>query len=174
MPTQDKINVVTELKEQIENHQVAVLTQFIGIDADQATKLRSNLRDQDVEFKVYKNTLAKRALDDLGFSEAVAFMEGPTAWAFSNDPVAAPKVLKDFRKESDSIVMSGGILDGAIISKDQLDALASLPTRDVLLAQLVGTIAAPLRNMVGVLIAVPRNLVNVLDLIKKQKEEATA
>ena len=136
--------------------------------------MRSKLRAENVEYKVFKNTLAKRALDDLGLSDAVEFMDGPTAWAFCDDPVAPAKVLKDFGKEAAFVVMSGGILDGKVISGDQLDALASLPSRDVLLAQVVGTIAAPLRNLVGTLNAVPRNFVNVLDQIKKQKEEAAA
>lgn len=174
MPTQEKLDTVAELKERIEGSQIAVISKYIGIDADQATTLRAKLRAENVEYKVFKNTLAKRALDDLDLSDAVEFMDGPTAWAFCDDPVAPAKVLKDFGKEAEFVVMSGGILDGKVISSDQLDALASLPSRDVLLAQVVGTIAAPLRNLVGTLNAVPRNFVNVLDQIRKQKEEEAA
>jgi large subunit ribosomal protein L10 len=172
LPKPAKIEQVAEVKERIEQNQIAVLTKYVGINAEEVTDLRRKLREQGVSMKVYKNRLAKLALDELGLSEAVSFMEGPTAWAFSEDPVAPAKVLKDFGKEVPVVEMRGGILEGKIVSKDQLEALASLPGREVLLAQLVGTVAAPLRNLVGVLSAPTRNLVNVLDQVKKQKEEA--
>jgi large subunit ribosomal protein L10 len=174
LPTAEKEAIVDELKQSIEKSAVVVLTQYVGINADQVTDLRRKLREQNVEYKVFKNTLAKRALDDLGFSECVAHMEGPTAWAFCEDPVAPAKILKNFGKEVKFVQMTGGILDGKVISTAELDVLANLPSREQLLAQVVGTIAAPLRNLVGVLSATPRNLVNVLDQIKKQKEEGAA
>ena len=174
MPKPEKIETVAELKERIESNAVAIAAQYKGINVEQVTELRGKLRDLNVEFKVYKNTLVRRALDDLGLSEAAQFLEGPTAWAFSNDPLAPAKALKEFSKTVKAIAMSGGILEGKVVSKDALDALAALPSRDVLLAQTVGTIAAPLRNFVGVLSALPRNLVNVLDQIRKQQEEAAA
>ena len=101
-------------------------------------------------------------------------MVGPTAWAFASDPVTPAKILKEFSKDVDAIKMQGGILDGKPIDAETLVTLAQLPSRDQLLAQLVGTVAAPMRNLVGVLSAVPRNFVNVLDQIRKQKEEAEA
>ncbi len=174
MAKQEKIDAVSELKERIEGSQIVVLSKYIGINADQATDLRRKLRDSSVEFKVFKNTLAKRALDELELSDASPFMDGPTAWAFSNDPVAPAKVLKDFGKDAPMVEMTGGILEGKVVSKDQLNALASLPSREVLLSQVVGTIAAPLRNFVSTLNALPTNLVNALDQIKKQKEESGA
>lgn len=174
MATPEKEAIVQELKEQIEGHAITILSQYQGINVEQVTELRNKLRAENVTFKVYKNTLAKRALDELGFSDAVEFMEGPTVWAFCEDPVAPAKVLKDFAKGVNAIVMRGGILDGKTVGSDQLRALADLPSRDQLLAQVVGTIAMPLRNLVGALSAVPRNLVNVLDQVRKQKEEAEA
>ncbi|MBM3290070.1 MAG: 50S ribosomal protein L10 [Candidatus Hydrogenedentes bacterium] len=174
MATQEKIESVAELKTQLQGHQLAVITKYIGINADQVSRLRKQLRDKQVEYKVYKNTLAKRALDELELGGAAAFMSGPTAWAFSNDPVSPSKILKDFGKEAPQVEMLGGILDGKIITKLQLEALASLPPREVLLAQIVGTIAAPIRNAVSAINAVPNGLVNVLDQIRKQKEEAAA
>jgi len=174
LATQEKIESVAELKTQLQGHQLAVITKYIGINADQVSRLRKQLRDKQVEYKVYKNTLAKRALDELELGGAAAFMSGPTAWAFSNDPVSPSKILKDFGKEAPQVEMLGGILDGKIITKLQLEALASLPPREVLLAQIVGTIAAPIRNAVSAINAVPNGLVNVLDQIRKQKEEAAA
>jgi len=174
LPKPEKLEAVAELKERIQNSQICVMTKYVGINAEQSTQLRSKLRGQGVQYKVYKNTLASRVLDELGHGEAKSFMEGPTGWAFSADPVAPSKVLKDFNKEVPKVEMLGGILEGRVISRVQLNALADLPSREVLLAQVVGAIAAPLSSFVGVLNALPRNLVNVLDQIRKQKEESGA
>ncbi len=172
MPKQEKIDAVAEIKERIEQSEVAILTKYVGINVENVTELRKRLREQNVSLKVYKNTLAKIALDELGLSAVAPMMEGPTAWAFSDDPVAPAKALKAFAKEAPVVAMSGGILQGKVVTAQELTALADLPPREALLAQVVGTIAAPLRNCVGVLNALPRNLVNVLDQVRKQKEEA--
>lgn len=171
MAKAEKIEAVAEIKERIQESQIAILTKYIGMNAGQATELRAKLREGDVRFKVFKNTLAKRALDELDLSDASKFLDGPIAWAFSDDPVAPAKLLAEFGKEVPVVQMNGGILEGKIVSLEQLKALAELPPQEVLLAQVVGTIAAPLRNLVGVLNALPRNLVNVLDQVRKQKEE---
>ena len=170
MAKPEKIDAVAEIKERIEGSEIVILTKYIGMKAGQATELRARLRDANVKFKVFKNTLAKRALDELELSGAAQFLDGPIAWAFADDPVAPAKLLAEFGKDVPVVQMNGGILEGKIISLEQLKALAELPPRDALLAQVVGTIVAPLRNIVGVLNAVPRNLVNVLDQIRKQKE----
>jgi large subunit ribosomal protein L10 len=169
-----KIEAVEEFKERLQKSNIAIATQYVGINVAAVTELRRRLRDEKVTFKVYKNTLAKRALDEMELSGAADFMQGPTAWAFCKDVVAPARVLKEFAKDVPTVIMTGGILDGKLVKQQQLDALASLPSRDVLLGQVVGTIAAPLRDLVGVLSALPRNLVNALDQIKKQKEEQQA
>jgi large subunit ribosomal protein L10 len=174
MARPDKVEAVDEIKSRIEGSSVAIVTQYQGITVEQVTDLRSKLRSEGVTFKVYKNTLAKRALDDMGLSDAVAYMEGPIAWAFCEDPVAPAKILKKFSESVPAIVMRGGILDGKPVSSDQLSSLADLPSQDQLRAQLVGTLAMPLRNFVGALSAVPRNLAGVLEQVRKQKEEAEA
>ena len=170
----DKVESVAELKDRIRGSQITVLSKYQGINVEQATELRRRLRAQAVHFKVFKNTLARRALDELGLSRAAALMEGPTAWAFCDDPVVPPKVLKEYAKEAPFVQMNGGILEGEVITRAQLDSLAELPPQNVLLGRVVGTICAPLRKLVGTLNALPRNLVNVLDQIKKQKEGAGA
>jgi large subunit ribosomal protein L10 len=167
----EKVAAVTEIKERIESSKIAIMTQYVGINVEQVTDLRKRLRDADVGYKVYKNNLAKRALEELELGDAASHMDGPTAWTFSEDPVAPAKILKEFSSEVNFVAMCGGVLDGKVVSKEQLEVLASLPSRDQLLAQVVGTIAAPLRNFVGTLNALPRNFVNVLDQIKKQKAE---
>ncbi len=174
MPKPEKIEAVAELKERLQSHTVAIATQYKGVTVEQVTELRRRLRAEGVEFKVYKNTLVLRALEELGIKGGAGLMEGPTAWAFSKDPVVPAKILRDFAKDVKVVAMNGGILEGRVISKAQAEALASLPPREVILAMVVGTIAAPLRNLLGVLNAVPRNLVNVLDQIRKQQEQAAA
>ena len=174
MPNPKKIEVVDAFKKLVEDSEITVATKYIGINAEQATTLRERLREAQVEFKVFKNTLVKRALDDLELSDAVPFMDGPTAWAFCSDPVVPAKTLKEFGKEVPFVEMTGAILDGQILDKAELDSLAALPSRDALVAQVVGTIAAPLRNLVGVLSAPARDLANVLEQIRKQQEEAQA
>jgi len=170
----EKVKIVAELKDRIADSEIVILTRYIGINVEQVTELRKRLREQGVVFKVYKNTLAKLALDELGLSDAVTYLEGPTAWAFSDDPVTPAKILKEFAKGAKMVGMNGGIFNGKVVSEEELDALAVLPPRDVLLALVVWTVAAPLRNLVGTLNALPRNLVSVLDEIRKQKEQQEA
>lgn len=171
MKKTEKEASVQSFREELDGAQIAIVTQYQGITVEQVTRLRTRLREKGVTFRVYKNTLAKRALDERGLGAVAKFMQGPTAWAFSKDPAGSAKVLKEFSKEVDKVAMRGGILDGTAITSDQLKALAELPPREVLLAQLVGTFAAPIRKFLGTLEAVPRNFVNVLDQVKKQKEE---
>jgi large subunit ribosomal protein L10 len=174
LPKQEKIEQVAEIREKLENCRIAIVSQYQGLNVAQATDLRRKLREADVDYKVYKNTLARRALQEMDLEGAVDFMEGPTAWAFCEDPVLPAKILKEFAKTSEKIAMSGAILNGEILTRERLQALADLPSREQLLAQTVGTIAAPLRNFAGVLSAVPRNMVNVLDQIRRKKEEEGA
>lgn len=169
------MNVVAEFRERLEQNKIAIMSQYVGINVARVTELRRQLREAGVEYKVYKNTLAKRALDEIGAGAAAELMTGPTAWAFSDDPVLPAKLLRDFGKTAKMVTMSGGVLDGKVIDGAQVAALADLPSREQLLAQVVGTIAAPLRNLAGTLNALPRNLANVIDQIREQKEkEASA
>lgn len=169
MAKPEKIASVAEIKERIESNEIAIASTYVGINVSLVTELRKSLRDAGVEYKVYKNTLARRALRELDLESAADCMEGPMAWAFSSDPVAPAKILKEFAKKSKKVTMVGGVLGGKAVTAEQLTALASLPSREQLLGQVVGTIAAPLSNLVGVLNAMPRNLVNVIDQIQKQK-----
>ena len=130
MPNPEKEKVIEELKDRIQNHEIAIMTHYVGINVEDVTALRKKLRAEDIQFKVYKNTLAKRALDELDLSDAAAFIEGPTAWAFSNDPVAPAKILKEFAKQAPVVGMDGGVYAGKAITKEQLAALADLPSRE--------------------------------------------
>jgi len=174
LPREEKIRTVAEFKERVLSHAVSVATGFQGLTAGEATDLRKRLRQAQVQFTVFKNTLVRLALNELGLSDATRFLEGPTAWAFSRDPYVVAKVLREYSKEVDKVAMRGGVLDGRVINAAQLEALATLPPRDVLLSQVVGCLALPIRNLLGVLSAPCRNLVHVLDQIRKQTEEKAA
>ncbi|HOK09987.1 MAG TPA: 50S ribosomal protein L10 [Candidatus Hydrogenedens sp.] len=172
MPTKEKIESVNEIRERLESNKIAIMTQYMGINVAQVTELRKKLRDAGIQYKVYKNNLARIALREIGAESAADFMNGPTAWAFCNDPVAPAKILKEFSKEVPFVQIVGGVMEGKVLTKEQVISLATLPPREVLLAQAVGTISAPLRNLVTVLNAIPTSLVNVINQIKKKKEEA--
>jgi len=172
LPTKEKIESVNEIRERLESNKIAIMTQYMGINVAQVTELRKKLRDAGIQYKVYKNNLARIALREIGAESAADFMNGPTAWAFCNDPVAPAKILKEFSKEVPFVQIVGGVMEGKVLTKEQVISLATLPPREVLLAQAVGTISAPLRNLVTVLNAIPTSLVNVINQIKKKKEEA--
>lgn len=172
MARPEKEAAVAELKANIENSTVAIMTNYQGITVAEVTALRAQLRADNVTFKVYKNTLAALALGELGLSEACAYIEGPTVWAFCEDPVTPARILKKFSKDVEAIRMRGGVLEGKPVDEEVLNRLADLPSRDQLIAQVVGTMAMPLRNLVGTLSAVPRSMVNVIEAIRKKQEEA--
>lgn len=174
MARPEKEAAVQELKDNIEKCTVAIMSKYQGVTVAEVTELRAKLRESNITFKVYKNTLAKRALDELELSDAVLYMDGPTVWAFSEDPVAPAKILKEFAKDVEAVKMQGGILEGRTVDASMLDSLADLPSQEQLLAQVVGTIAMPLRKFLGTLEAVPRNMVNVIEAIRKKQEEEGA
>lgn len=166
---------VAEIGEKIDRAQAAILVDYRGLNVDAMTKLRRSLRSAGVELKVYKNTLTRIALharDQTGLDEA---LQGPTAIAFGyDDPVAPAKLLVEFAKEYDQLEFKAGLVDGRVIGVDDIKALAALPSREELIAKLVGSLSSPLRGLVNVLSGPPRNLVYVLEAIRKQKEEQAA
>ena len=174
LPKPEKESAVAEFKQRLQENEVAVISKYVGITVAQVTELRRKMRESGIEYKVYKNTLAAIALKEMGLEAAAKYMDGPTAWAFSKDPAAPAKILKDFSKLVDKVAMCGGVVSGKVVGPDSMKALADLPSVDQLRAQVVGVIAMPLRNLVGALSALPRDLANVVDQIRKQKEEGAA
>ncbi len=174
MARPEKEEAVAEMVARLKDCSIAIASQYQGITVEQVTQLRSKMRAQKIHFKVYKNTLATRALRELNLEEAAKYMDGPTIWAFSKDAAAPAKILKEFSKDVDKVKINGGILDGKPVDAKMLEAIADLPSREQLLGQLVGVLAAPLQNFVGVMSAVPRNFVGVIDAIKRQKEGGAA
>ncbi|HHW98752.1 MAG TPA: 50S ribosomal protein L10 [Firmicutes bacterium] len=167
----EKQVLVQELVEQLGQAKGAVLTDYKGINVNKLTDLRRQLRKEGVEFKVVKNTLAKRAANELGIEELNPYLEGPTAIAFSlEDPVAPAKAISNFIKANKVLEIKAGLVEGKVISLAGVQALADLPSREMLIAQVVGAMAAPLSGFVNVLQGPIRKLGYALEAIRKQKE----
>ncbi len=172
MNKENKQQVVAELHDKLQRAKAVFLADFRGMDVGKATELRNELRKAAVEYKVVKNTLLDLASRDTDKESLQPHFTGPTAVALSyDDPVAAAKVLSKFAKEQQATFkLKAGVLTGKAITVPDIQALADLPSREVLLAKLLGTIQAPVSNFVGVLAAVPGSFVRALDAIKNQKE----
>lgn len=162
-PRPDKVAVVDEVREKLDAADGALLTEYRGLDVPALASLRKELRAAGGEYKIYKNTLVRIAARerDLDLDE---LLTGPTAIAFvgakddgsPGDAAAVAKALKEFAKANDKLVLKGGVLDGNVLSADDIKALAELPSREVLLSQIAGLLQAPLAEFVGLLDAVPR------------------
>ena len=167
----EKELVVKEMHEDIIEVKSAVLLDYKGLKVSEITDLRRRLREVSVEFKVIKNTLSKRAFVDTDFESINPFLVGPTAAALSrNDPVAGFKVLKDFIKENPKLEYKAAVIQGTLIEKGDIEKYADLPSREVLLGTLLGTMQAPVSGLVRILSGSISGLINVLNGIKESKE----
>ncbi|MBC3537625.1 50S ribosomal protein L10 [Megasphaera hominis] len=169
-----KIAVVNEMKEKLQSAQGAVLVGFTGLSVADVTKLRRKFREGNVEYKVIKNTLTRIAANEVGYEGLSEFLEGPTALAYSTEDAVAPaKILKEFIKETktEALTVKVGICDGQVIDAAGVEALANLPSREELLAKLVGSMQAPISGLVNVLQGNIRNMVYVLDAVRAKKAE---
>ncbi|RVU53974.1 50S ribosomal protein L10 [Anaerosphaera multitolerans] len=173
---QMKTQLVEEIKEKIQSAQSIVLVNYRGLDVAEVTELRSQYREANVDYKVYKNTMMRRAFEELGYDDISEFLKGPSAVAFSmEDAVAAAKITSKFAEEHEELEIKSGIVDGKIITKEEIQDLAKLPAREVLIAQVLGGLNAPLQGFVNVLNGNIRGLAVVLQAIADKKaEEATA
>lgn len=154
-----KSKVVDEIAETAKNNASFILFDYRGLTAEETSELRKALRQNDAKYKVWKNTLTKRAMDSLNFDLGTC-LEGPSAIAFSNDAVAPIKALSTFAKEHPALEIKGGIVDGKVTSLEEIKALSTLPSREALLTMLAGG-----------LIGTVRDLSIALNLYSEQKEE---
>jgi len=169
MKREDKTRVIENLAGKLRGGS-AVLVDYQGINVAQSTDLRRRSRESGVEFVVAKNTLAKRAVDEVGIEGLSEFFVGPTALAFSEDPVASAKLMAEFVDQVETFVLKGGLLEGGrILNEADIVALSKLPGRDQLLAQLLGAIRAPIAGLVTVINAPLRNLASVMSQVAEQK-----
>ena len=169
-----KIAVVNEMKEKLQSAQGAVLVGFTGLSVADVTKLRRKFREGNVEYKVIKNTLTRIAANEVGYEGLSEFLEGPTALAYSTEDAVAPaKILKEFIKETktEALTVKVGICDGQVIDAAGVEALANLPSREELLAKVVGSMQAPISGLGNVLQGNIRNMVYVLDAVRAKKAE---
>jgi large subunit ribosomal protein L10 len=163
-PRPEKVAIVAEVRERIEQSSSVLVTEYRGLSVKAMAELRRSLRPAGGSYKVYKNTLVRRAADEAGIDLA-QHLVGPTALAFTGtlpdgspgDVVSVAKVLKDFARTNPALVLKGGLLDGATLDADAVRRLADIEPRDVLLAKLAGLIAAPMQQFAGLLQALPRN-----------------
>jgi large subunit ribosomal protein L10 len=170
---ENKQQLINELHEKLSSAKAVFLADFRGMNVTQATSLRNELRKACVEYRVVKNTLLDRASQGTDKETLSAHFAGPTAIAFSyDDPVAAAKVLTRCAKEQQATFkLKAAVLSGKSISIADIQALAELPSREILLAKLLGTLNAPMSGFVGTLSAVPGSFVRVLDAIRTQKQD---
>lgn len=131
----------------IKSAQAGVLVDYTGITVEQDTKMRASFRSSGVDYKVYKNTMTSRACDEVGYTEMKELLKGMTALAIcENDPIAPAKIAKKFADDIETFEIKGGFLDGKVISRDEVIALADIPSKEVLIAKLLGSIQSPLYN----------------------------
>jgi large subunit ribosomal protein L10 len=156
-PRQEKVAVVTEVRERFDSANAALLTEYRGLNVAALAQLRRALRDAGGELKVYKNTLVRFATRELGI-DIEDLLTGPTAVAFvDGDPVNVAKALRDFARTNPNLVVKGGLLGSRSLTAAETTALAEVEPRDVLLAKLAGLMAAPMQQFAGLLQALPRN-----------------
>lgn len=176
--TSAKQAVVAQLKEQLESAKGVVLTSYKGLTVAQDTELRRELREAGVSYHVVKNTMLRIAAKEAGIEGIEEHLEGTTAFAFSTEDAVAPaKVIcgfinKNKLEDAEVLTVKVGMVEGKVIGVDEVKALAALPSREELIAKLLGSMNAPISNTVNVLQGVIRNAVYVLDAIRSQKESA--
>lgn len=153
---EDKKAVVAEVAEQIAKAQTVVLAEYNGIKVADLTALRRKAREAGVFLRVVKNTLVRRAVADTPFAPLAEQMTGPLIYSVSADPVAAAKILNDFAKGNDKLVLKAGSYAGKVLDKAGVQALASIPGRDELLAKLLGVMQAPVSGFAGALAALAK------------------
>ncbi len=140
--------VVTEIAEKMKTASAVLVVDYRGLKVEQATELRKQLREAGVDFKVYKNTMTRRAAEETGFEALIPHLKGPNAIAFSEEDVIAPaKVLHNFAKENEDLVIKAGVIEGEEVTVEEIQALAELPSRDGLLSMLLSVLEAPMRNV---------------------------
>lgn len=168
----EKALVIEEVAGQVAKAQSMVIAEYRGLDVASVTVLRKQARESGVYLRVLKNTLVRRAIADTAFADLADQLVGPLMYAVSEDPVAAAKAMADFAKTNPSLVIKGGAMPNSLLDEAGVKALASMPSRDELLAKLLGTMQAPITQFVRTLNEVPTKFVRGLAAVRDQKESA--
>ncbi|NLW04156.1 MAG: 50S ribosomal protein L10 [Pseudomonadaceae bacterium] len=168
----EKAAVIEEVSAQVANAQSIIVAEYRGIDVASVTVLRKTARESGVYLRVLKNTLVRRSIAGTPFEGLSDQLTGPLIYAVSSDPVAAAKVLATFAKTNDKIVLKAGSLPGNMLDVNGVKALATMPSREELLAKLLGTMQAPVAQFVRTLNEVPTKFVRGLAAVRDQQEAA--
>lgn len=172
MRKEEKKEIVTQLHDDLGDSQAVFVADYIGLNVEKITRLRKNVKTAGGTFTVVKNTLLRRAAKDTPAEALGDLFIGPTAIAMvKGDPLGVAKALVDFAKDNEVLEVQGGILGTQVLDLDKIQALAKMPSKEVLLAKMLGSMNAPLVNFVGVFAAMLRQLVYVLKAIENQKNQ---
>lgn len=150
----NKQALVSEISDKIRNSQSTVVCEYRGLSVAEVTELRRALRAEDVDFKVYKNTMVERACDETGFGDLKDTLNGPNAFAFSTDATAPARILAKFAKKHKALVLKKGIVEGKVVDEDMIKELSSLPNRDGMLSMLLSCLQSPVSSFARVVKAV--------------------
>ena len=162
---------VAQIVEALNGATTGVLMDYRGLTVEEDTKLRNDLRAAGVKYFVVKNTLLRLAANQVGLEELDSILHGPTALAISEDPVAPAKILYDFAKNNEKVEIKSGFMDGKVLSQEELTRLAKTPSKDTLIAKIMGSLNAPISNLARLLSTIAEGGVEIADLIAKKNGE---
>jgi large subunit ribosomal protein L10 len=166
-----KVEVVTEVKTRIGEATASIVSEYRGLTTAELAELRESLNAVGGDYRIFKNTLVRLAIDGGDYQPLSEYLSGPSALTFvQGDISAVAKALRDFSRANPLLVIKGGLADGSLLSSGDLAALADLPPREVLLARLAGALAAPMQQMAGLLQALPRNMAFGISALIEQRE----
>ncbi len=171
MNKNEKSDIISEVKEMIQNSSAVYLTDYTGIKVADISAIRNNFRKEGVKYKVFKNTLFERAINETGKYEKLAdHLVGMTGYAFASDnPIAPAKIIKKYFDDNNKLALKACYIENQFYPGTKLDEIASLPTKNEIIAGILGSINAPASGIVGAINAVMRDLVSVIDEISKKK-----
>ncbi len=171
---EEKAAVVAEVGAQVASAQAIIVAEYRGLEVGAITLLRKQARESGVYLRVLKNTLARRAVAGTPFEGLTDHLVGPLIYGMSRDPVQCAKVLADFAKGNDKLALKAGAMPNFVMDTNAVKALASMPSREVLLAQLMGTMQAPIATFVRTLNEVPGKFVRTVAALRDEREKAEA
>jgi len=171
---EQKQATVSEVSAKLGTAQAVIVAEYRGLDVGRVTQLRAKGRKSGMYLKVLKNTLARRAVKGTPFEKLAEQMSGPLMYGISDDPVAGAKVFSDFAKENELFVIRGGAMPNAVMSAKEVRALAALPSREELIAKLLGTMQAPMTKLVRTLNEVPGKFFRTLAAVRDAREKTAA
>lgn len=172
---QKKQAVVDEIKAQIEASESVVVVAYSKLNVEDVTKLRSQFRAEGVDYKVYKNTMVRLAMNDLGYEGHDAVLTGPNAFVFSKeDMVSGPKIAAKFAEDHDGFVIKAGLMDGRMMSEEDVKKLSKMPSKEVLLSMVLRGLQGPISGLANVCQGTIRSVVYALNAVKEKKEGEAA